>query len=129
VTGRQRIPIAVAAAGIAVAVGLSACGGRDSGGSGSTSGGATVDSKAVERVLYKQFSNASRLIYIDVNCPADVPVETGGTFTCKITGQNQVSGSVSVTQRDPQGKTIAFDGTMGRASGAHLHLTGTTTLK
>ena len=38
-----------------------------------------------------------------VNCPSDIPVSVGASFTCDTTGADGSTGTIAVTQDDDQG--------------------------
>jgi hypothetical protein len=38
-----------------------------------------------------------------VTCPSDIPVQSGGTFTCDVTSTDGSTAKINVTQNDDQG--------------------------
>ena len=108
--GIARVP---AGAGCAFLFGLLAAGGC--GGSGSThstrttapSSARTVNTKQVEEGIKTDLSTSSAKV-TSVNCPSDVPVQQGATFTCSASLSNGGSGKVTVTQQGANRYTYAF---------------------
>jgi hypothetical protein len=72
----------------------------------SSSSQRTVDTAAVEQGIDSDLSTSS--VKVTANCPSDVPVEVGGTFTCTATMSNGGSGKVTVTQKGANNYTYAF---------------------
>jgi hypothetical protein len=79
----------VVAAGV---LALAGCGGDDS-----PSPTRTVDTAAVETAIDQQLSTAAVEV-TGVDCPEDVTVEVGGTFTCSVNWNNGAAGKAKVTQ-------------------------------
>ena len=92
---------AVAFAALALFAGCGSGSGSSSGTtSGSSTSGAqrTVDTSQVESQITKQLSTGSVKV-TKVNCPSDVPVQKGATFTCTVYFSNSGGGKVKVTQQ------------------------------
>ncbi|MGZ8631755.1 MAG: DUF4333 domain-containing protein [Actinomycetota bacterium] len=64
----------------------------------------TLDTDGLEGQLKSQFEEQTGTVLASVDCPADVEVETGGTFTCTATEEESgTSFTLKVTQTDDQG--------------------------
>lgn len=87
----------------------SGCGGGGSNSTGTTSasGGRTVDATQVEDGIKSDLSTSSVKV-TSVNCPGDVQVRQGATFTCSVSLSNGGSGKVTVTQEGANRYTYAF---------------------
>ncbi len=73
----------------------------------STSTQRTVDTTQVEQSIKQQFSTSSVKV-TNVNCPSNVPVQKGGTFTCTLYFSNSGGGKVKVTQQGVNRYTYAI---------------------
>jgi hypothetical protein len=74
-------------------LGLAGCGGDDA-----PSPARPVDTAAVERAIDEQLSTPAVEV-TGVDCPDDVTVDVGATFTCSVNWNNGAAGKAQVTQQ------------------------------
>jgi hypothetical protein len=97
----DRRTIAAAAAAGLIALALAGCGGNDA-----TTPARAVDSAAVERAIDEQLSTPEAEV-TGVQCPDDVKVDVGATFTCSVNWSNGAAGMAKVTQESRTKLTYA----------------------
>ncbi|MGI8595025.1 MAG: DUF4333 domain-containing protein [Solirubrobacteraceae bacterium] len=83
----------------------------EDGGSPGTPSGAKLDVDKVEQAITENVSSESqgRLTASSVDCPAEVPIEAGAAFTCKVTSKEGKTTEYTVTQSDDKGN-VRFRG-------------------
>jgi hypothetical protein len=62
-----------------------------------------LDEASLERTLAQQAEEWLEEDDLTVDCPADVPVEDGGVFTCDVTSADGAVGTLEVTQTNDDG--------------------------
>src|SRR5947209_10097216 len=95
------LALAVTLGGIAAGCGTSKSGSTSTTKSTSTATTAaarTVDDQQVEQGIQSSLSTSSVKV-TKASCPPDVPVQSGGTFSCSVTFSNGATGKVTVTQK------------------------------
>jgi hypothetical protein len=95
--GSAWVPTVAACALLAAPLAVSGCGG----------GSATVNAAHVENAIKADLSTSSVNV-TNVDCPSDVPVQKGATFTCSASLSNGGSGKVTVTQEGGNRYAYAF---------------------
>ncbi len=75
----------------------------------------TLDTDGLEGELQAQVEQQTGSTISAVDCPADIEVETGGTFTCTAREESGATFTIQVTQRDDQGNVEweVTDATLG----------------
>jgi Domain of unknown function (DUF4333) len=63
----------------------------------------TLDTDGLETELQSQIQEQTQSTISSVDCPADVEVETGGTFDCTAEQESGATLTIRVTQSDDQG--------------------------
>ncbi|MGH2538903.1 MAG: DUF4333 domain-containing protein [Actinomycetota bacterium] len=63
----------------------------------------TLDTDGLEGELKTQVEDQTGIQITAVDCPADVEVETGGTFTCTAEEESGATFTIEVTQSDDRG--------------------------
>jgi len=63
----------------------------------------TLDTDGLETELQSQIEEQTQNPISSVDCPADVEVETGGTFNCTAEQESGATLTIRVTQSDDQG--------------------------
>ncbi len=83
----------------------------EDGDSSGTPSGATLDVDKVEQAIAQNVSSESegQITAALVDCPDDIPIEAGGTSTCKVTSEDGKTTAYTVTQTDDQGN-VRFKG-------------------
>jgi Domain of unknown function (DUF4333) len=104
VIGTVRLAVVARCALLLGVLAASGCGG---GGTTGPSSARTVNATQVEDGIKTDLSTSSVKV-TSVNCPSDVPVQQGATFTCSVSLSNGGSGKVTVTQEGPNRYTYAF---------------------
>jgi hypothetical protein len=61
-----------------------------------------LDEGSLEETLTQQVQDELGEDNLTVDCPSDVTVESGGVFTCEVTGNGAIA-TVEVTQQDDEG--------------------------
>ena len=64
----------------------------------------TLDTDGLEGELQSQIEAQTDSTITSVDCPADVEVETGGTFECTAEEESGATFTLQVTQTDDQGR-------------------------
>ncbi|HET9310320.1 MAG TPA: DUF4333 domain-containing protein [Actinomycetota bacterium] len=82
----------------------------------------TLDTDGLETELQRQIQQQTGGTISSVNCPADVEVETGGTFDCTAEEESGATLTIRVTQSDDQGNVewnvVDATGDPGAGNGA-----------
>ena len=75
----------------------------------------TLDTDGLEGELQAQVEQQTGSTISAVDCPADIEVETGGTFTCSAQEESGATLTIQVTQRDDRGNVEweVIDATLG----------------
>lgn len=68
----------------------------------------TLDTDGLEGDLRSQAEEEYNITLTSVDCPADIEVEAGGTFTCDAKQESGPTLTLQVTQSDDQG-TVAWE--------------------
>ena len=63
----------------------------------------TLDTDGLEGELRSQAEERFNITLTSVDCPADIEVEAGGTFTCDAKQESGATLTLQVTQSDDQG--------------------------
>jgi uncharacterized protein DUF4333 len=110
VIGIARAPVLARCALLLGVLAVSGCGGggsTHSTGTTPSSGGLTVSTTQVADGIKTDLSTSSVKV-TSVNCPSEVPVQQGATFTCSVSLSNGGTGNVDVTQEGANRYTYAF---------------------
>jgi Domain of unknown function (DUF4333) len=62
-----------------------------------------LDEEELEAEISSGIEEQTEATGVTVNCPSDVPLEEGNTFTCSATSADGDVGEVQVTQTDAEG--------------------------
>jgi hypothetical protein len=70
---------------------------------GCSIGGKKLKTDQIETQISQQYKAQTGDAVSKVDCPNDVDVKTGATFTCDLKLQNGKSGTITITQLDDKG--------------------------
>ncbi|MGH2724858.1 MAG: DUF4333 domain-containing protein [Actinomycetota bacterium] len=66
-------------------------------------GGSKLDTDKIEAEVTRGIEDQTGVAVQSVDCPDDVELEAGNTFTCTVTAEDGSTGQVDVTQQDDEG--------------------------
>jgi type 1 fimbria pilin len=66
-------------------------------------GGDTLDTPKLETEIERGLEEQTDVVVQSVDCPEDVPIQTGATFTCTATADDGSTATIDVRQTDDQG--------------------------